>query len=185
MRARKDKLFYSLGMVVNVSSAARKYVTQDVIDAMFRGGLTDELVDTLKVVIKNCVTLRSHIQMQLRVHITSTLQRYVVIVDENSYAFATTGSSIINNAMTNRTNPTTRTQRGLVSESGGQELALANAFPSSSSNLTNKLWETAGNLFQHPGAGIATSNLNNSLDPDKEILLALKVLASPDFFPKV
>eukprot|EP01037_Dinobryon_pediforme_P036831 gene36831-43956_t len=71
-----------LAMIVGVSVTIRDCVTVKVVDNMFRGGLTKELIDSLKIIIKYVPRIRSHAQYQLRTHISIILSRFNVVIDE-------------------------------------------------------------------------------------------------------
>ena len=54
----------SLGMIVASSPASRVYVNTDLVDALFAGGgLTTDLVEILKVLMKHVSDVRGHIQV--------------------------------------------------------------------------------------------------------------------------
>lgn len=71
-----------LEMVVKSSETARGLVTIKLIDLMFKGGLTRDLIDSLKVVFKHCAHIRSNAQYQLLTHIEMLLKEHKVYIDE-------------------------------------------------------------------------------------------------------
>lgn len=77
-----------LGMVVSVSISCRKVIVPDTIESMFLGGLSVELVEVLKILMKHVPLMRPHIQLGLRLHIANLLSRTSVIVDDGQYARA-------------------------------------------------------------------------------------------------
>lgn len=73
-----------IGMFVNSTPTARKYITTEVIDAMFRGGFKADLIETLRIVVKHCSHVREHVQFELRNFISTVLQKYSVVLDDVS-----------------------------------------------------------------------------------------------------
>jgi FKBP12-rapamycin complex-associated protein len=71
-----------LATLLNIAPAARKILDNAKVENMFRGGLSMELVDALKVVVKFVPHLRTYVQLLLRNQITSTLSVQPLFIDE-------------------------------------------------------------------------------------------------------
>ena len=141
-------------MIVNVSLIIRKSIDNKLVDSMFRGGLSKDLTDSLKIVIKHVPYIRSHAQFQLRTHVANILNRFSAIIDESQ-------------ARSSR-------QRG-----GSAPPPVA---PKESKFVqfgwTHKI-ESSTTLT----SGLTTVNSDRKIEED--IIFALQILASQDFFPKI
>jgi FKBP12-rapamycin complex-associated protein len=62
-----------LGVLVNIAPLIRRFVDPNVVTAMFRGGLSIQLVESLKVIIKHIPTVRIHLLRLLLKEITNIL----------------------------------------------------------------------------------------------------------------
>ena len=67
-----------LEMVLNFNVASRSLLTQDALDTMFSGGLSEELIRCLQVCVHTLPNLRDHIQKKLRCFIYDKLQEYAL-----------------------------------------------------------------------------------------------------------
>jgi hypothetical protein len=194
----------SLGMIVNASLSSRQYVTTDLVDAMFLGGLTPDLIENLKILMKHVPLIRSHLQSNLRMHITATLLRYNVLVDEGTVTgmggtTSATGvdnrSSIKNGTKQQNTSQTTNNGSNSntsssqpIKDSGkGLKSSISSVFGSPGKVVSNK-----PSRFYGP-SGLFGNNNNNNFDgfrtttqgnTEGQLILALRVLACHDFFPK-
>jgi hypothetical protein len=61
------------GVLLNLSSYCRSLLDRDIINDMFNGGITSELMDILKIIIRHMLSVRGHIQNRLLSHITYIL----------------------------------------------------------------------------------------------------------------
>ena len=75
--------------MVNLSPICRVYVTPELVDAMFRGGLTEELVITLNTIIKHIPHVRNYVQRQLTGSIASVLMKYISTIGEGRNSTST------------------------------------------------------------------------------------------------
>ena len=190
----------SLGMIVNVSVPSRKFVNNDVVDAMFNGGLTPDLIDNLKILMIHVPAVRSHLQSTLRLHITSILLMYNVLVDEGPTGVAGASSPTpINSRITAASHakqPTTSSSSSTSStygySSGHQKSGLKVSISSfiggsPGKHLTSKAsrWNGTGGLFGHNSTYVHnTFSTTSQATTEGQLILALKVLACRDFFPK-
>lgn len=159
-----------LAMVMNVSQASRKYINTELIDAMFRGGLTPDLITTLKIVLRHIPGLRSHIQNQLRMHISTILLRYAVVVDETQLNLIQ-GRPLASNQGNFNFNKN-------VSKRPSAGFGTAFMYtPTKDSPVKQFTW---GNVFQ----SLTTDSSTSTSNADNLLILALNVLASSDFFVK-
>lgn len=71
-----------MAILVNISPLVRKLVDNTKIDNMFRGGLSSELIDALKTIVKQVPTMRAYVQLLLRNQVTSTLSAQSLYIDE-------------------------------------------------------------------------------------------------------
>ena len=187
-------------MIVNVSVPSRKFVNNDVVDAMFNGGLTPDLIDNLKILMIHVPAVRSHLQSTLRLHITSILLMYNVLVDEGPTGVAGASSPTpINSRITAASHakqPTTSSSSSTSStygySSGHQKSGLKVSISSfiggsPGKHLTSKTsrWNGTGGLFGHNSTYVHnTFSTTSQATTEGQLILALKVLACRDFFPK-
>ncbi len=68
--------------VVNISPGVRKLVDHAKIENMFRGGLSTELIDGLKIIVKHVPSVRVYVQLLLRNQVVSTLGLHPLFIDE-------------------------------------------------------------------------------------------------------
>lgn len=149
-----------LGMVISVSFAARKCIDEAAVSSIFRGGLTNELVDTAKMIVKYIPSVRSHVQNLLREKIQLILTNQVVNIDDSAYG--------------NNRPSSVRLQR------------TANTVAPKEASK-GYLWGGTGHgMF----GGAAKTELltdqvmSQNLRSEETLLFALKVLSIPDFLPK-
>ncbi len=71
-----------LGLIVSVSPAMRDLVDSRLIDLMFRGGISPDLIDNLTIVLANVGSVRKQAQAQLRTHVSSILNKYKPVIEE-------------------------------------------------------------------------------------------------------
>eukprot|EP00981_Chlorochromonas_danica_P006380 scaffold1365_cov163-Ochromonas_danica.AAC.70 len=82
--------------LLNVSPPSRKLIENKVIDLLFRGGLTPQLVDTLKVVIKHVPSIRIYAQGKLKTSATTILDSYIVTIDEKATKLSSRTTRVLN-----------------------------------------------------------------------------------------
>lgn len=162
-------------VIKSSSTIAKRYVTTEVIDAMFRGGFKVDLIETLKIVVKQVPVVLDHTQYQLRGNIAALLQKYVVFVDDSPGKSRLGGTRRVTTSQSIAPlfgSPQRQTARamGLWGTSGMFHVA-------SNANLTAQMSSTAS---QDSNQAI---NIQNN-QAETEIILAMKTLASHDFFPK-
>lgn len=147
-----------LGMVISVSLPARKCIDEVAISSIFRGGLTNELAETAKMIVKYIPSIRSYVQKLLRDKIQMILTNHVVNIDD----------SLINRPTSVRIQKVT-----------GNTAA---------STTTGKsyLWGGGGHGMFGTGQKSETVVETVTLTPRSEemLLFALKMLAVSDFLPK-
>ena len=194
----------SLGMIVNASSASRKHVNTDVVDAMFLGGLTPDLIENLKILMKHVPSVRSHLQSTLRVYITSILLQYNVLVDEapvNSLGSASPNpinsrialnTNKLLNTTTSASMPvsanTTSSHNGKESRSA-IKASITSVFggsPGKHSAVKLSRWShRPSSIFGNHSAYVDdTFATASQATTEGQLILALKVLACHDFFPR-
>lgn len=71
-----------MGALVNTSAYSRRFIDNKVIDLMFRGGLTIQLIDALKIIIKHIPGIRPYAQSKLKQAAAGILSKYTVSIDE-------------------------------------------------------------------------------------------------------
>ena len=198
----------SLGMIVNVSTPSRKFVNNDMVDAMFNGGLTPDLIDNLKVLMRHVPLVRSHLQSTLRLHITSILLMYNVLVDEGPTSGAGASSPTpINSRLTNSShishgtkhlNTSTSSTSSSINnyssgtsgsqQKSGLKVSISNLIGGSpGKHLTGKTsrWNGPSGLFGHHSTYVHNNFITTSqATTEGQLILGLKVLACRDFFPK-
>jgi hypothetical protein len=64
-----------LGMILSVSQVSRQYLNTNMLDIMFRGGLTIDLAECLKIALQHVVPVREYIRTQLTNYITALLKQ--------------------------------------------------------------------------------------------------------------
>ena len=160
-----------LGMVINVSSSSRKFVNTDLIDSMFRGGLSLDLIENLKLVIKHVAFVRGHIQGQLLTHIKSILKSYAVQLDDGPRLGRMALARAFGAKSTVGQKPATDSLKPSPAKSF---LGSTGLFSSSSSKdqLKQEQYISSSSLLTQP------------LNSEDQLILSLAVLSSHDFFPK-
>ena len=193
----------SLGMIVNVSVPSRKFVNNDVVDSMFNGGLTPDLVENLKVLMRHVPSVRCHLQSTLRLHITSILMMHNVLVDEGPMTGAGgTSPTPINSRITassnskqlNLTTSTTGSSihhypsasNGGSHQKSGLKVSISSLIGGSpGKHLTGKTSRWNGALFGSNSSYVHSPFIATSqATTEGQLILALKVLSCHDFFPK-
>jgi hypothetical protein len=173
-----------LGMIVNVSTASKKYVDTNLIDAMFTGGLTPDLVENLKILMKQVTAIRSHLQTNLRMHITSILLEYNVLVDEGPVGTGNGSPTRINCRITP---PPSSTNLAMnpplpVKDKGLIKGTISTVFGGSPGKPFR--FPHGPSLFGGNNIIINTSVTTTQATTESQLILALQVLACHDFFPK-
>ena len=144
-------------MIVNVSIEIRDCIDQKLIESMFRGGLSKDLIGSLKTVIKhvNDPHIRSHAQFQLRKHIAIILNRFSAIIDESQ---------------------TRISRQRSVSAPPPIAPKESKFFPFGSMGS-----KAESNVNLNSGLAAVNSDRKN----EEDIIFALQILANQDFFPKI
>ena len=180
-----------LTMLVNTSLTSRRCIGLKLIDNFFNGGLTPDLMECLKALMRHVPSVRGHIQERLRQQVSTLLLSHSVMVDDGHY-----GRPLNRVAISALAPRTTATGRDSVAPSPSRPASTRSILPffSSSNSSANK--DSANKSVG--GAGAAGSNgctagedagngsvggQNNSA-VERELVLAVQVLASFDFFPK-
>jgi serine/threonine-protein kinase mTOR len=73
-----------LGVVIRASPSGQAYVSSELVNSMFQGGLTPDLIRALKVIVKVTPSIRGQVQSRLRSHITSILINHNVVRTSDS-----------------------------------------------------------------------------------------------------
>lgn len=150
-----------LGMFITTCTASRKFIDEKVINTIFTGGLTEDLVETLKTVIKYVPAVRPYTQRLLRENIQSILSNHVVNIDD-----ATVGRAMSVRLYRAQSPPITqRDNKGYLWNSSGHGIF--------GSAAKQELDVTSSPLLS------ATA-----LKSDDLLMFALRTLSIPDFFPK-
>eukprot|EP01038_Epipyxis_sp_PR26KG_P011143 gene11143-14952_t len=167
-----------LGMIVNVCTVIRKQVDVQLIELMFRGGLTTELVDNLKIMLKVCPHIRSSAQNHLRSHITNILMKYDVLIEDTGRP-----QSRIAGQRAQLHSPTiinaVDAPKSDVGKFFGARSMLFGVMKSDTA-ASNAAAHAAAIAINGNGSGIDV----NVLNAEEELIFALQVLTSIDFFPK-
>lgn len=75
----------SFGVLLNLSSYSRSLLDRDIINDMFGGGITSELMDILKIIMRHVLSVRGHIQNKLLSHITYILHLNINNGNDETY----------------------------------------------------------------------------------------------------
>ena len=148
-----------LGVVVRSSSSGQGYVNTELVSLMFQGGLTPELIKSLKVIVKVSPSIRGQVQSRLRSHITSILINHNVGPNSSRRAAS---NAALRRAMSTGTPPAPS--------------LLGGFFSSSKSSTTPGGKRTGGQVG-------GSTPVPQEYSTDDELVLALQVLASFDFLP--
>ena len=157
-----------LGMVVSASPSFRSLVTNNIIDSVFHGGLTKDLITTLEIIFNHVQTVRRHIQTRLCNDVTFVLQSHSVVLDEDHAAYraiATSPTVGIGSDIANRSK-----SRG-VTHWGSPSKGIIRAIKGSKPQFFNV------SPFVPKSEVKGTSG-------DEILVLGLEVLASPQFFSR-
>jgi serine/threonine-protein kinase mTOR len=147
-----------LSVVVKASGGGHGFVDSELVNAMFQGGLTPELIKSLKVIVKTTPSIRGHVQSKLRAHITNILLNHTVVRDDP-----------------NQTGITRRT-----ASNAPPRRPLAAVPPTLLSGLFSSSKPLTATSKRAPWGGVGISQEPST---DNELVLALQVLASFDFLP--
>lgn len=147
-----------LSVVVRASSSGQAFVNSELVNSMFQGGLTPDLIRALKVIVKVTPSIRGQVQSRLRSHITSILMNHNVVRTSDS-------RRTMSNATLRRTN----------SSAPPPSPSILGGFFSSSKNSSSS--KRVG------GAAGSSAPPSQDYSTDDELVLALQVLASFDFLP--
>jgi FKBP12-rapamycin complex-associated protein len=141
-----------LGVVVKSSVTVREYVDSSLVNALFQGGLTSELIKCLKIIVKNTPSIRGEVQTRLRSHITHILLNHSVTRIESD-------------------------ERPRSATNGSRKGSMASPMPSTSSLLMS-FWQSKPTTTTTRQRGVSQPE---DFSTDSELILALQVLASFDF----
>jgi hypothetical protein len=136
-------------------------VTSSVIDAVFHGGLTTDLISALEMIFNNVPTVRRHIQSRLCIDITFVLELNAVVLDEEKVAYRSTSN---------------------LTEGLPAKRAASN-WGSPSKGLIRAIKGSKPQKFFNMSPFVAKSETKAVAD-DEILVLSLNVLASPLFFPR-
>jgi len=156
----------SLGMIVSSSVSIRRLVDDQLVNSMFRGGLTQELVENLKILSRYVPSIRSAAKKQLLTHISRILKKYNVIIDE------VRGKS---------------SGQLRLSKSALAALQSQKASDNKSINQAPKRWPnfSLSNVSKQESVAYNTVTTSGAFKPEDELLFVLKLLTLPEFFPKM
>ena len=166
-----------LGMIVTVSVPIRRYIDDQLMDAIFSAELTPELLENVKLLAKYVPAIRSITQDYLRKHVSRILSKYRVLVDEprNKQPDQRLVQTVL------------KKSRGLIVSSAALGRETMSARPVSMMN-----WGGAGGIWgapKHESASAATTPAgakpSSWRDPVQEIKFALNILTLQEFFPKL
>jgi hypothetical protein len=182
------KALECLGMIVQTSLPSRRLIDRNVIDAMFRGGLSQELMYTLRVIVKYVPKETKNVQFTMRTELTNILLRYAVVVDDVSDRQVLSARAYMS--------PQTAAAQSL-------QTPLEKQFPSTSSSSLRPLASAVSNgvlvgpapvgnapkpaalpkagswFFHHTTESTATTPTTQPfLNPHTQILLAMRMLSS-------
>jgi serine/threonine-protein kinase mTOR len=148
-----------LSVVVRASGGGHGFVDSELVNAMFQGGLTPELIKSLKVIVKTTPSIRGHVQTKLRAHITNILLNHTV-----------KGEDLNQPGIARRTASNAPPRRPLAAVPPTLLSGLFSSKPIATVPKRGPLGGGGGGLSQEPST-------------DNELVLALQVLASFDFLP--
>ena len=149
-----------LSVAVSSSSSGQGHVNTELVNSVFQGGLTPELIKSLKAIVKVSPSIRGQVQSRLRSHITSILINHNVGPNISSRRAAS--NAALRRAMSTSTPPAP---------------SLLGGFFSSSKSSTAAGSKRAG------GQSGGSTPMPQEYSTDDELVLALQVLASFDFLP--
>lgn len=147
--------------MVNLSPFCRRFVTPELVDAMFRGGLTEELIVTLNAIMRNVPNIRGYVQKQLSTYITMVLQRHMISLDIRTMSTAHASIARSTKPSVPPRQSTSFNKPSLISaphKSGMWSLPFFNSNPA--------------------------STMTQEKSTDEQLTFALKVIATHDFFSK-
>ena len=156
-----------LGMIVSSSVSIRRLVDDQLVNSMFRGGLTQELVETLKVLSRCIPAIRGAAKKQLLTHISRILKKYNVLIDE------VRGKS---------------SGQLRLSKTALAALQSQKAIDNKASSHAPKRWPnfSLSNVSKPESVVYSTaSTTSGALKPEDELLFVLKLLTLPEFFPRM
>ena len=168
-----------MGMVINTIPSTRKSINTEFIDSMFRGGITSDLIETLKVIHKHIPPIRNYVENQLVNNIRSVLLQYAVLTDE-------TQKNLPRELVGSTSKPTNKgvtKDKGVTKETTSSNSNIfslgGNSSPSQkSSPIKHYTW--AGIFSTLAPVSLSSQSTNAS----EHIILVLKILSSKDFFQK-
>lgn len=169
----------SLGLLVSSSINSRKFIDDQIIDMVFKGGLSSSLVDCLKILCKYIPSIRENTQSMLRIHITKILKKYNVLIDEIRGGRSTQLLRIKNNTNRNSTNNSNNTTTSTKTNRESTTMGIRwGGFTSSSYNNNTNNNNTNTTKSDSP------INLPiNGMSVEEELIFALNLLTLADFFP--
>lgn len=157
-----------LGMVVGASPSFRSLVTNNLIDSVFHGGLTKDLIATLEIIFTHVPTVRKQIQSRLSNDITFVLQSHSVVLDEDHAAY--------------RAIPTSPTV-GLGTDIASRSKARGVSHWGSPSRGIIKAIKGSKPQFFNASPFVAKQEVKGN-SSEEVLVLTLDVLASSQFFPR-
>jgi len=189
-----------LGLIVNAIPSCRSFVDRDLIECMFRGGVTFDLIANLTIITKHVPIVQSLVQSLLLTHIKSILKSYDVSLARCSRTMKSHINHIESGSLFKPDSRTTRSNSlsGLM-PSDIMGFAFSSADDSTVGKRSDRyfrspfgirdkisaaLAQATGPKLTDPKSLIAMSQTQQSEDSDNQIILALQILGSPDFFTK-
>jgi len=172
-----------LGSVVSSCVNVRRLVDDEIVDSTFRGGLTLNLVDCLKILMKNVPSIRLNAQSQLRKHISNKLQKYTVLIDE----VRGKSNAQLRLAKVKGRSSVAPSARESVSVSVSRRWGSGGSIFGSSAAKLLQQQEQARILLQQQQQEQLDTMVVNGVEwkPEEELIFALNLLTLSEFFPKM
>lgn len=162
-----------LSMVVQVSHNSKRYITEKFATSMFKGGLTSDLIISLKEVSKHVASVRSFVRTRLRSLITNILLSHSIVLEPLPVSASPKITSVVLKTPSNRRGSLTAAPSVSPGPGGAQQGFFRDFFSGNTPSVTGL--HIRRRLF-----GIGSQGASD-ISTDDEIILALQVLASFDF----
>lgn len=174
-------------MLIHCSPLCRRYITTKLIDNVFNGGLSADLLSCLKAVMKFVPRCRGHIQERVRDYVYAFLLSHSVMVDDGVYGkqlqrtVSATTAPKTTCAVTSATVSAKDMSQSWLSSPGrpaasGSSGSSKSRIPFFGSNSKSSS-QTVSKVETSTAAALNAAVEN-------QIVLAIEVLASFEFFPK-
>ena len=187
-----------LGLMVKAISSSRSFVDRDLIECMFRGGVTADLIANLTIITKHVPSVQSLVQSLLLTHIKSILKSYDVSLVQGSRTIKSVANLFASVAGDSTSATAARgvrsnsLQRPLMTSS--LSIGLSSADDSSVGKRSDRHFRSPFGIRDKVSAltfpSTTTDARSLAIEKDKgddsgsQIILALQILASPEFFTR-